>query len=128
MKIEELIGTHIFDGTIDYRINGYSYPNIYAEELEYDESSDEFWKTGRNIVLRSSEVERDYKNDYGTEIKIVWQLFFIRKKTTSAYRVPSRKPTVLTYYGGKNGKIYECTYGTILDSPGYHSRIRNIQR
>lgn len=57
---------------IDYRINGYSYPNIYAEELEYDESSDEFWKTGRNIVLRSSEVERDYKNDYGTEIKIVW--------------------------------------------------------
>lgn len=72
MKIEELIGTHIFDGTIDYRINGYSYPNIYAEELEYDESSDEFWKTGRNIVLRSSEVERDYKNDYGTKIKIVW--------------------------------------------------------
>ena len=41
MKIEELIGTHIFDGTIDYRINGYSYPNIYAEELEYDESSDD---------------------------------------------------------------------------------------
>ena len=72
MKIEELIGTHIFDGTIDYRINSYSYPNIYAEELEYDESSDEFWKTERNIVLRSSEVERDYKNDYGTEIKIVW--------------------------------------------------------
>ena len=72
MKIEELIGTHIFDGTIDYRINVYSYPNIYAEELEYHESSDEFWKTGRNIVLRSSEVERDYKNDYGTEIKIVW--------------------------------------------------------
>lgn len=72
MKIEELIGTHIFDGTIDYRINGYSCPNIYAEELEYDESSDEFWKTGRNIVLRSNEVERDYKNDYGTEIKIVW--------------------------------------------------------
>lgn len=72
MKIEELIGTHIFDGTIDYRINDYSYPNIYAEELEYDESSDEFWKTGRNIVLRSSEVERDYKNDYGTEVKIVW--------------------------------------------------------
>ena len=26
MKIEELIGTHIFDGAIDYRINGYSYP------------------------------------------------------------------------------------------------------
>ena len=56
MKIEELIGTHIFDGAIDYRINGYSYPNIYAEELEYDESSDEFCKTGRNIVLRTSEV------------------------------------------------------------------------
>ena len=36
MKIEELIGTHIFDGAIDYRINGYSYPNIYAEELEYE--------------------------------------------------------------------------------------------
>ena len=72
MKIEELIGTHIFDGTIDSRINGYCSPIIYAEELEYDESSDEFWKTGRNIVLRSSEVERDYKNDYGTEIKIVW--------------------------------------------------------
>lgn len=23
MKIEELIGTHIFDGTIDYRVNLY---------------------------------------------------------------------------------------------------------
>ena len=72
MKIEELIGTHIFDGAIDYRINGYSYPNIYAEELEYDESSDEFCKTGINIVLRSIEFERDNKHDYGTEIKIVW--------------------------------------------------------
>ena len=45
-------------------------------------------------------------------------LFYTQKNDLS---LPSRKPTVLTYYGGKNGKIYECTYGTILDSPGYHS-------
>lgn len=72
INISELIGTHIFDGATDYRIIAYSYPNIYAEELEYDESSEEFRGTGRSITLRSVEVERDYKSDFGTEMKIKW--------------------------------------------------------
>ena len=72
INISELVGTHIFDGVTDYRITAYSYPNIYAEELEYNETSEEFRGTGRNITLRSGEVERDYKSDFGTKMKIEW--------------------------------------------------------
>lgn len=47
INIEELIGAHIFDGATDYRIESYSYPNIYAKELEYNKELEEFRETGK---------------------------------------------------------------------------------
>ena len=72
INISDLVGEHIFDGSEDYRIESYSYPNIYVRELEYDIDKDEFIDTDIVFPLLTEEVERGYREDRGKNIKIIW--------------------------------------------------------
>lgn len=63
VNLDELVGKHIFNGTVDFEVVKKYGNNIIVKELSYNEDTDSYDETGNTFELTKSELERACKGD-----------------------------------------------------------------